>query len=394
MKVLLCHAYYQQRGGEDLSFEAECRLLESRGHPIVRYTVRNDQINQMTRIGAACRTVWNRDTAAELRGLLRRERPDVVHFTNTFPLLSPAVYYAARAERVPVVQSLRNYRMMCPAALFLREGKICEDCLGKSVPYPAIVHGCYRESRLASTVVAGMLTVHRLLDTWRQAVDLYFTPSRFARDKHIEAGLPPERITVKPNFLDPDPGPGAGAGNYALFVGRLSPEKGLDTLLKAWQRIGTRLPLRIVGDGPLRPKLEEIVRCQPGVTLIGSQNPQDVLRLMQEATCLVMPSVWYETFGRTIIEAYACGTPVLASRLGAMAELVVDERTGFTFTPGDADDLSACVERLLSAPGQWQHLRQAARQEYLERYTAERNYPALMEIYQQARVLARPRQTP
>lgn len=386
MKVLLCHAYYQQQGGEDLSFEAEARLLESRGHEVIRYTLRNDIISQMNPLVVAWKTIWNARVKRDVSRLLRDSRPDVMHCTNTFPLLSPAVYYAAREAGVPVVQSLRNYRMMCPAALFLRDGRVCEDCLGKRVPWPAIKHGCYRESRAASAVVSALLALHRQAGTWRKAVTLYFTPSEFARTKHIEGGLPASRIRVKPNFLDPDPGPGTGAGGYALFVGRLSPEKGLDTLISAWRDLPD-VPLRIVGDGPLGDQLRRSVQASPQIQLIGRCSPKDVLGLMAEASFLVMPSIWYETFGRTIIEAYACGTPVIVSRMGSMAELVREGETGFTFEPGNARDLVTKVRHLLTDQPQLTRMRQAARQEYLDRYTAERNHGLLLDLYAEAQEL-------
>jgi glycosyltransferase involved in cell wall biosynthesis len=388
MKILLCHAYYQQQGGEDLSFEAEASLLEKRGHDVIRFTLRNDALSHMSKLAAACKTVWNRTVQRDLRAVLRRERPEVMHCTNTFPLISPAAYYAARSEGVPVVQSLRNYRLLCPAALFLREGRVCEDCLGKSVPWPAVVHGCYRESRAASAVVVTMLSVHRLLDTWKQAVTLYFTPSEFARAKHIQGGFDPARIVVKPNFIDPDPGTGDGAGGYALFIGRLSPEKGLETLLAAWETLGRELPLWIVGDGPLSPKVQQAADANPAIRYLGRRSPGEVLALLGDAACLIQPAVWYETFGRTIIEGFARGTPAIVSRLGAMAELVADGRNGFTFEPGNAADLVTQVRRLHGDASLRAALRTGARQEYEARYTADRNYEMLCEIYELARALA------
>src|SRR5262249_37589860 len=231
MKVLLCHNYYQQPGGEDQSFAAEADLLEAHGHDVVRFTVHNDAIDQMSRWEVARKTVWNRQTYTQLRELIRREKPSIMHCTNTFPLISPAAYYAARAEGVRVVQALRNYRLLCPNGLFLRNGRICEDCLGKAVPWPGVLHRCYRHNRSASSVVAGMLGVHRWLKTWTRTVSRYFTLTEFARRKFIAGGLPGDRITVKPNFVHPDPGMGTGRGGYVVFAGRLSPEKGVETLL-------------------------------------------------------------------------------------------------------------------------------------------------------------------
>lgn len=381
MKVLLCHNYYQQRGGEDESFEAEARALEEFGHEVVRYTRHNDAIDGMGRVEVAANTLWSKQTYAELRRLVRRERPAVMHCTNTFPLISPAAYSAARAEGVPVVQSLRNYRLLCPGALFLRDGKVCEDCLGKSVPWPGVRHGCYRDSRAASTVVASLTTLHRGLGTWRRDVTLYFTLTEFARRKFVEGGLPADRIVVKPNCVNPDPGPGTGRGGYAVFAGRLSPEKGIDTLLAAWQQLKRPVPLKVVGDGPLADRVKAAAAANPNVEYLGRRPLRELLDVIGEAACLVMPSVWYETFGRTIIEAYAKGTPAIASRLGAMAELVDEGRTGLLFAAGDAADLAAAVDRLMVDPAR---MRLAARREFEDKYTAASNYQQLMAIYARA----------
>jgi len=389
MKILLCHNYYQQPGGEDLSFAAEVSLLESRGHTVTRYTVHDDVIDQMRRLEVAARTLWNRQTYRELRTLIRRERPAVVHCTNIFPLISPAAYYAARHEGVPVVQSLRNYRLMCPKALLMRKGSICEACLHRRLAWPGIWHACYRNSRLGSAVVAGMATVHRMLGTWKRAVDLYFTLTESARHKFIEGGFPPEKILVKPNFLDPDPGAGDGKGGYAVFVGRLSAEKGIATLLECWNEFKVPLPLKIIGDGPLAPQVQQAATTNNAITWLRGQPHENVLSEIGDATHLVMPSLCYETFGRTIIEAFAKGTPAIVSRLGAMAELVDDGRTGLHFEAGNAADLANRIELLLADPVRLAEMRLAARCEYKTKYTADRNYQLLMHIYDQAGATAR-----
>lgn len=381
MKLLLCHNYYQQRGGEDESFEDEAALLAEHGHDVVRYTVHNDSLATMGGWQAARRTLWNGDTYRALRTLIRRERPVLMHCTNTFPLLSPAAYYAARAEGVPVVQSLRNYRLLCANALFLRDGRPCEACLGKAVGWPGVVHACYRGSRAASAVVALMTATHRAARTWQRGVDLYYTPSAFARQKFIEAGWPGARIAVKANFVSPDPGPGDGRGGYAVYVGRLSPEKGIHTLLAAWARLPGAPRLKIVGDGPLAPTLAAAAAANPALELLGRRSRAEVLSIVGAAALLVLPSLTYETLGRTLIEAFARGTPVVASRLGAMAEVVGDGVTGRLFAPGDAADLATQVQRLLDEPAALARCRAAARQEFEAKYTAARNYQQLLDLY-------------
>jgi glycosyltransferase involved in cell wall biosynthesis len=389
MKILLCHNHYQQRGGEDLSFAAEAALLEDYGHEVVCHTVHNDAVATMTQMQVAARTIWSRESYRDVRRQIRRTRPHVMHCTNTFPLLSPSIYYAAQAEGVPVVQSLRNYRLLCPGAYFLREGKVCEDCLGRSFAWPGVKHGCYRDSHAASAVVAAMASVHRLLGTWSRAVDLFFTPSRFARQKFLEAGLPADKVAVKPNFIDPDPGAGDGTGDFALFVGRLSPEKGIETLLSAWERIGSTLPLKIAGDGPLDDRVRQASNDNTAIEHLGALPHREILDLMGRARSVIVPSIWYETFGRTIIESFAKGTPVVASRLGCMEELIEDGVTGRLFAPGDATDLAAAVLRLLDDGASSDDMRTACRDAYLADYTAASNYRMLLDLYEQACVHAR-----
>jgi glycosyltransferase involved in cell wall biosynthesis len=388
MNILMCHNYYQQPGGEDQSFASEAALLERYGHNVTRYTLHNSAINDAPRWRVMTDSLWNGVAYRELRQLIRRVRPEVVHCTNTFPLMSPSVYYAARTQRVPVVQSLRNYRLLCAKAQFFRDGSVCESCLGKSVGWPGIVHRCYRNSRLGTAVVGGITVAHRLLRTWTHAVDLYFTLTNFARQRFVNGGLPAHKIVVKPNFVDPDPGPGTGRGGYVAFVGRLSPEKGIDTLLAAWAQLKSGFRLKIVGDGPLANLVESAAGADARIQWLRRRPQEEVLDILGKAACLVIPSVWYETFGRAIIEAFAKGTPVIASRLGAMAELVDDGRTGRLFTPSDPEDLRSKLRQFLADPARWGRLRHAARLEYESRYTGDRNIEMLLEIYRRASQMA------
>ncbi len=384
MKILLAHNQYQQAGGEDQSVAAEIAMLETNGHEVVQYRVHNDAIKNMGRLGVAARTIWNRTSYREIRDVIRQHRPDVAHFNNTFPLISPAGYYAARKEGLPVIQTLRNYRLICPDAYFLRNQKICESCMGRMFAWPAIVHACYRKDRSASTVVASMLATHRLLGTWKNAVDVYIALTEFGRKTFIRGGLPEKKIVVKPNFVYPDPGPGKGLGNYAIFIGRLSEEKGINTLLEAWRLLDNDVPLKIVGTGPLESIVQAEASRDERIVCVGQQSPSAVARLVGDATFLVFPSLWYEGMPRTIIEAFAKGTPVLASKLGAMQELISHDHTGLHFEPGNATTLAALVRELWCDPARLDRMRKAARVEYETHYGFETNYQSLMTIYQNA----------
>jgi glycosyltransferase involved in cell wall biosynthesis len=251
------------------------------------------------------------------------------------------------------------------------------------IPWDGVVHACYRESRAISGVVAAMLAIHRGLGTWARKVDAYVTPTEFARRKFIEGGLPADKIVAKPNFVNQDPGPGDGGGGYALFVGRLSPEKGLVTLLDAWRRLGDRaIPLKVVGEGPLADLVRRASNENPRVDFVGSRPPAEAHALMRRAAVLVFPSELYETFGRVVVESFAAGTPVVAADIGAVAELVDHGQTGFLFSPGSASDLSRHMARIGSSEYDLLTMRENARAQFEDRYTAERNYLMLTEIYE------------
>jgi glycosyltransferase involved in cell wall biosynthesis len=396
MNILLVHNFYQQAGGEDQVFADETKLLRDRGHEVRQFTLHNDAVDSMGRLSLARRTLWNRESYDALRSAVREHCAQVVHFHNTFPLVSPAGYRAAHDEGAAVVQTLHNYRLLCPVATFFRDGHVCEQCLGKLVPWPGVAHRCYRNSASASAVVAAMLTVHRALRTWRDEVDVFIALTEFSRSKFVEGGLDPEKVIVKPNFVDPDPGVGDGSGGYALFVGRLTEEKGVLTLLRAWQNESIPVPLQIVGDGPLRAQVEAATRTVSSrMEYLGRQPLERVCAIMGSAGVLVFPSQWYEGLPRTIVESFAKGTPVIASRLGSMAELVEDGCTGRLFEPGRASDLARCVTEVFanqtdSTTAAHQAMRRNARLEYERNYTADRNYPLLMSAYQKALGKAEP----
>jgi glycosyltransferase involved in cell wall biosynthesis len=380
------HNFYQQAGGEDLTFADEGRLLEQQGHVVGRFTMNNKEVDTLGKLTVAGKTIWNDQARQSLRKAIRETGARVVHFHNTFPLISPAGYYAAHEEGAAVVQTLHNYRLMCVTATFCRDGGVCEDCLGRTVAWPGILHGCYRGSRLGSAAVAAMLTFHRLKGTWRREVDVYIALSEFGRNKFIEGGLPPEKLMIKPNFSDPDPGVGSGEGEFAIFVSRLTAEKGVATLCAAWPRVfaETGIKLKIIGDGPLRSSAEAASKSAVGIEYLGRLEQQEVYAAMGAARALIFPSIWYEGQPRTIVESLAKGTPVLASRLGSMPEMIADGRTGLLFTPGNPDDLARQARVLLCGQVDGQQMRRAARLEYETHYTARQNYPLLMNCYEKA----------
>lgn len=384
MRLLTVHNRYLVRGGEDECCDAESELLRSRGHDIDEFILDNREIARMSRLVLSARTSWNSNTYSQLRRRIQIFRPDIVNVHNFFPLASPAVYYAARAERVPVVQTLHNYRLLCPGATFFRSGKPCDCCMRRLVPWPGVVHRCYRGSRAASAAVAAMISLHKIFRTWSRMIEVYVALNEFCRNKFIEGGLPADRIVVKPNFVATDLGLGRGDGGYALYVGRLSPEKGINTLIRAWSRIGAKCPLKIVGEGPLSDLACHAAKSNQALLVLGKRPLREVYELMGAATFLVFPSDCDEQFPRTIIEAFSRGTPVIASRRGAVAQIVKHGSTGLLFTAGDAVDLANRVQELCDDPARLQLMRHSARLEFEAKYTAERNYGLIMEIYKRA----------
>jgi glycosyltransferase involved in cell wall biosynthesis len=382
MKILSVHNSYQKPGGEDQVFAQEAELLRGHGHEVVLYQASNDQVTGINPLVLLGNTVWNRQIHQELGDLLRRERPDIMHVHNTFPVISPAAYYAANAAGVPVVQTLHNYRMLCPSATLFRDGHVCEECVSRSIPWPGVVHSCYRGSRTATAATAAMLAIHNYKQTWNKAVSAYIALTEFARDKFIQGGFPAEKIFVKPNYLQADPGTGEGKGNYALFVGRLTPEKGIGTLLEAWRQLGRELPLQIAGDGPMAADVEKASAETDGVSWLKWLPRAEILQRMKDASVLILPSTWYEGFPMIIAEAFAVGLPVIASDLGSMASIVAHQRTGLHFQPGDANDLAKKVRSFLADPALASRMRANARREYESKYTAETNYQQLIAIYE------------
>lgn len=386
MKILLVHNYYQQRGGEDVVFEMERDLLRQHGHQVVEYCRSNHELGQLTAIGKLITiktVIWASDTRAQFRQLLFRESPDIVHVHNTFVMVSPSVYSACQEAGVPVVQTLHNYRMFCPTADFFRDGQICEQCKEHGL-FRGVRHGCYHKSRPATATVALMLGVHRWKQTWTQMVDRYIALSEFSRRKFCDGHIPAHKLIVKPNFIHPDPGFGNVPRRHAVFVGRLSPEKGLATLLSAWERMPVAIPLHIIGAGPLEQAVQAHVSDKglSNVFLHGRLESRQVMSYLQSARFLVVPSECYENCPTTILEAYACGTPAIASDIGAMKEFVDNGRTGLHFRAGDSPHLAKKVIWAWLHREETERMGRQARLEYETKYTAENSYQALMELYQ------------
>jgi glycosyltransferase involved in cell wall biosynthesis len=385
MKILMLHNRYLIPGGEDQVAVAETALLRDHGHEVELLEEDNRRVEQMGSVSMAVRAVWSRESYRRINQKLQNGNFDVLHVQNFFPLWSPSVYYAARRNRVPVVQTLHNYRLMCVNGLLFRDQHVCEECMGRIFPWHGIVHACYRDSRAASAAVAGMVGAHKLAGTWRNRVKMYIAVSDFTRQKYIAGGFPAEKMMVKPNFLHPSPEPGNGGGGYALYVGRLSPEKGISTMLEAWQRASNPIPLKIVGEGPLAEIVAAAAQTSSKIEYLGSKCLAEVLNMMRSAEFLVFPSEWYETMGRTIMEAFAVGTPVVASKIGPPATMVTAGETGFHFQPGNVAELRERVEWCSHNLEVLRSMRKMARAAFEASYMGATNLEILLSIYRAAK---------
>ena len=385
MRVLLLHNRYRVRGGEDAVVDLECEMLRGAGLTVDLLEVSNDEIAGAAQmIQTALAVPYSLSARHLVSARIRAFQPDIVHVHNFFPALSPSVYDACRAALVPVVQTLHNYRLVCANALLFRDGHTCTECLGRTLLLPAIRYGCYRGSKAGSAAVAAMIGIHRVRRTWVERVERFIVLTEFARELFANyAYIPAKKISVKPNSA-PDPGVGSGAGGYALYIGRLSPEKGIETLLAAAAKgEGLGMPLKIAGSGPLQAKVE--AQCVPGkVEYVGLQDPAGVRRLMLEARALLIPSLWYEGLPMVVPEAFGAGLPIIASRLGALETLVEDGGNGLLVEARNPAALALAVRRIAADQNFEQGLRRRARATYEAVYRPEANLRTLLDIYEQA----------
>jgi glycosyltransferase involved in cell wall biosynthesis len=394
LTVVLAHNRYQRAGGEDAAVEADAALLESHGHRVVRFERDNKDIANMgplSQARLAAGTLWSMSSAREMTKLMSSIDADVVHIHNTFPMLSASIYSAAAKRRVPVVQTMHNYRLVCAVAVCARDGHKCVECVGRALPWPAIRHACYHESRMESAVVVGMQVVHRAARTLDRNVSLFLPVSEHIATALIEAhALAAERVMVRYNFCAPDPGerPRGSDQGYVLFAGRLEPEKGILQLVEAASRASV-LPVLVAGDGPVRHEAERLARQlgAANVSFLGHLPRPDLLDKLRSARCLVLPSTWDEPFPMALVEAAALGVPAIASRVGGVPE-IVSEATGMLVPPGEVDRLAGALSAAAADPPGWQTKGVAARRRYEKSFTAERAYDRLIDAYRRAGVSA------
>lgn len=388
MRILLVHNKYKQPGGENVVFESEGELLSSYGHLVEQLLFDNASINTfLDKLLAGLKVIYNPASVRKLREKIRDFNPDIIHVHNFVPLVSPSIFYAAKKFGIPTILTLHNYRLICPSATLVYKGKIYERSIHSVLPIDAVLKGVYRNSAWQTAALAIMVGVHNLIGTWRNRVDFYIALSKFAKEKFKTSALaiPEERLVVKSNFV-PDFGAGYSERNdNLLFVGRLVEEKGIQVLLKAARIL--QFNLTVIGDGPLRNLVTDAVAANPNIHYLGFQDKKSIANHMKKCKALIFPSIWYEGFPLTILEAFSTSTLVIASRLGAMAEIIQDRVNGLLFDAGDEIALANKIVEVDAEPEWAQHLADNARLSYLSHYTPAKNYGLLMDIYEKALAL-------
>jgi glycosyltransferase involved in cell wall biosynthesis len=392
MRILFVHNFYGSSApsGENQVFKVEKDLLIRNGHSVFEFTRNSDEIRNQGVWGTlkgAFATAWNPWSVVALKNQIRQFQPDVIHVHNTFPLISPSVFYAS--VNIPFVLTMHNYRLFCPAAIPVRKSKVCTDCMDRQNVLPAMIHGCYRNSRVATAPLAINVAMHRSLGTWEKRVNAFIALTDFQRDLLIKSGLPPHKVFVKPNFFpgNPEVISWNKREEFVVYVGRLSAEKGLRTLINAWVAWGENAPeLKIIGDGEMRSALQEVkVRFKlDKIKFLGKLESVEAQNEISKAKLMVLPSEWFEGFPMVIREAFAFGTPVAASNLGSLPSIVKPNENGILFESGNSQSIYSQISTLWSNSHKMQMLSEGARGSFEELYNEKTNYESLMHIYSEA----------
>lgn len=383
-RILQLHNKYQQYGGEDAVVMLEYELLKKNGNEVEQLFFDNKNISSSIsdKIMAGFSSVYSFSSVKIVEKKIVEFKPDLIHVHNFFPLLSPSIFYIARKNKIPIVMTIHNFRLICSNALLFRDGNICETCVSKVIPLSGILHKCYRKSSLQSSAVTMMSSIHKIIGTWKKMIDSYIVLTEFGKFKFVNSSLnlPPEKIIVKPNFVAD-----FGVGNdkredYYVFFGRLSEEKGIEILLNSLKFYNFNL--KIIGDGPLKDLVEKCASRYPHIEFVGFKDKEYIINVLKNSRCVIFPSIWYEGLPLSIIEALSTGTPIIISNLPPFKELIRDGYTGFHFINGCAEDLAQKIKQMDDNIDSFGHLYLNARKTYLEKYTPEINYDQLINIYQ------------
>lgn len=377
--VLIVHNYYQIPGGEDTVVANEKKMLEKYGHKVILYSRNNGELKQMSKlqkIFLPITTVFNPRTYRDIKKLIKQEDIKVVHVHNTLNLVSPAVYYAARRMKVPVVQTIHNFRLLCPGATFYRDGHICEDCVEHGLKC-AVKHSCYRGSKIQTLACVLSTAFHRMTGIYGKIN--YICLTDFNKEKLLELKqIKTERVYVKPNFVESNNEyvPEKDRKNQFIFAGRLDKLKGIDFLFEAWKRMGKCAPKLIVcGTGPMEDWCKSFIRENDvNIEMRGFVPNDETLNIIASSRALVLPTQLYEGFPMSIVEAFSVGTPVICSDLGNAGSVVEEGVTGYKFVADAADGIISAVEKCHGLCSQTKKV-------YQENYSVEKNYELIDNIY-------------
>lgn len=373
MRILIIHNSYQIRGGEDAVVQSEFDLLVNGGHEVELLILDNDSINCLVdKISVSLQVLYSFKSRKRISECVERFKPAIIHVHNFFPLITPSVYDVAIEYHIPIVQTLHNFRILCPNGLFLRDGNVCEKCIGGQF-YHSVIYKCYRGSLPGSLAVATFDYFHRSKNTWNSKVNAFIALSEFSRSKFIEGGINSDLIHVKPNFVESVAYDQTSERRYGLYVGRLSEEKGVRVLFESVKDLS--FPIKIVGEGPLLSKLPD------GVEYLGKKSQEEVAKLMQSALFLVVPSICYENFPRTIVEAFSNRLAVITANHGSMKEIVTNGETGLLFEAGSAADLREKIDTAISNPELLISMGNKCLSTYNEKYSPIINLNQLVGIY-------------
>lgn len=387
MRILIIHNHYLESGGEDSAVATEANMLRDFGEQVILYERSNSEIEDLSFSGKICFSlkdiVWSDKTYLDIRQLVSRERPDIAHIHNPFVMMSPSLYSALKESGIPIVQTLHNYRILCLNGLFYRDGHICELCKAGNL-VNAFIRRCWRGSFLATVALSRMLRAYRKSGVFKEKVDRFIALSEFSKNKFIEAGIPEKKIDVKPNTVGLKIGKRRHCDDYALYIGRLAGYKGIDTLMKAHRTLDRAYRLVIIGDGPLYEKVRRLATTYKNIEVLSRLDHEKTMEYLSKSAFLVFPSECFENMPRTIIESYAFGVPVLASNIGAVAELVQEGVTGMLFEAGNHLDLADKIKQMNANPALLKKMGEKALEVFRQNYSQERNYRILMDIYAKA----------
>tara|TARA_R110000868_G_C10963488_1_gene768777 strand:+ start:5046 stop:6221 length:1176 start_codon:yes stop_codon:yes gene_type:complete len=374
----MVHNSYQIKGGEDSVVLNECNLLRSHGHDVTVFQVDNSYIRGFfSKLVVAIFSIFSVFGYFKMRRVIKKTKPDVVHVHNYFPILSPSIFWACHYNNVPVVHTLHNFRAICPTAILMWKGKVVEKSISSSSSWWTLSKKVYKNSFLGTFFLILMVEINKKIGTWSTAVDGYIALTDFSKKKYVSAGWPEDRIYIKPNFSDYRGGSLESRENFALYVGRLSEEKGVRFLVDCFR--GSGLSIKFVGDGPLNEYLES--HGSNNIENLGRLPKEEVLSLMSRASCLVMASTWYEGFPMVIVEALGCGLPVIVPKLGNMEAVVTHDLCGLHYTPKDNQGFINAASKVITDPSVRERLSIGALKEFDAKYTPSENLTSLIEIY-------------